>query len=206
MSVFYRSRRDRDREEELRTHLAMHIEDLVDRGVPLDEATRQAHVLFGNPRARREELDDMQRLPLIDTFGRDVRYALRMMRRAPGFTLTAVVTLALVIGANTAVFTLANALLLKPLPLPDAERLALVRLEFSSPKGTSAGESIDGTAWRAIADSPWADHAAVFTNWTTGVNLVVNQQPRFADQSWGWSAVAASARPSAGDSPDHESP
>jgi hypothetical protein len=79
---FRRGRRDREREEELRTHLAMHIEDLVDRGVPLDEATRQAHVLFGNPRARREELDDMQRLPLIDTFARDVRYALRMMRRA----------------------------------------------------------------------------------------------------------------------------
>ena len=182
MSVFHRSRRDREREEELRTHLAMHIEDLVGRGVPLDEATRQAHVLFGNPRARREEIDDMHRLPLIDTFVRDVRYALRMMRRAPGFTLTAVITLALVIGANTAVFTLANALLLKPLPLPDADRLALVRLEFSGPNGPLSGESVDGTAWKAIAASPWADHAAVFTNWTTGVNLVVNQQARFADQ------------------------
>src|SRR6185436_3103942 len=103
-------------------------------------------------------------------------------RRSPGFTVTAVVTLALVIGANTAVFTLANALLLKPLPLPDADRLALVQLQFTSPKGTSSGQSIDGTAWKAIAGSPWADHAAVLTNWTTGVNLVVNQQARFADQ------------------------
>ena len=101
----------------------MHIDDLVGRGVPVDEATRQAHVLFGNARARREEIDDMQRLPFLETFVNDVRYAFRMMRRSPGFTLTAVVTLALVIGANTAVFTLANALLLKPLPLPEADRL-----------------------------------------------------------------------------------
>ena len=118
---FRRGRRDRDREEELRTHLAMHIEDLVGRGVPVDEATRQANVWFGNARVRREEIDDRQRLPLLETFIKDVRYAFRMMRRSPGFTVTAVVTLALVIGANTAVFTLANALLLKPLPLPEPE-------------------------------------------------------------------------------------
>ena len=179
---FRRSRRDREREEELRVHLAMHVEDLVGRGVPVDEATRQAHVLFGNLRARREEIDDMQRLPFLETLVKDVRYAFRMMRRSPGFTATAVIMLALVIGANTAVFTLANALLLKPLPLPDADRLALVRLELSSTRGIAAGESVDGTAWKTIAESPWADHAAVFTNWTTGVNLVVNQQARFADQ------------------------
>ena len=179
---FQRGRRDREREEELRAHLAMLTEDLIGRGLPKDEAVRQAHVMIGNARVRREEIADMQRLPLIDTFGRDVRYALRMMRRAPGFTLTAVITLALVIGANTAVFTLANALLLKPLPFPDADRLALVRLQFSSPKGDYASESVDGSSWKSMAASSWADHAAVFTNWTTGVNLVVNQQARFADQ------------------------
>ena len=182
MNWFRRARRDREREEELRTHLAMHIDDLVGRGVPMEEATRQARLLFGNPRVRREEMDDMQRLPLIDSFSRDVRYAFRMMWRSPGFTVTAVVTLALVIGANTAVFTLANALLLKPLPFPEADRLALVRLELSGPKGGYLNQSVDGAAWKAMANSPWVDRAAVFTNWTTGVNLVVNQQARFADQ------------------------
>jgi len=179
---FGRGRRDRERQEELQTHLAMHVDDLVARGVPLDEATRRAHVLFGNARVRREEIDDMQRLPFFETFAKDVRYALRMMRRSPGFTVTAVATLALVIGANTAVFTLANALLLKPLPLPEAENLALVRLEFSSPKGTNISTSVDGSGWKAIAATPLGASAAVFTNWTTGVNLVVNQQARFADQ------------------------
>ena len=92
---FRRGRRDRDREEELRAHLAMHIDDLVGRGVPVDEATRQARVLFGNPRARREEIDDMQRLPFFETFVKDVRYAFRTMRRSPGFTLTAVITISI---------------------------------------------------------------------------------------------------------------
>jgi predicted permease len=179
---FRRSRRDRDRQEELQAHLAMHVEDLVGRGVSRDEAERRARVLFGNPRARREELDDMRRLPLFDVLGRDVRYAFRMMRRSPGFAATAMITLALVIGANTAVFTLANALLLKPLPFPHADQLALIRLEYSSSKGSYTATSVDGYAWKAIAETPLAKQSAVFTNWTTGVNLVVNKQARFADQ------------------------
>jgi putative ABC transport system permease protein len=158
---FRRSRGDRDREEELRAHLAMHIEDLVGRGLSRAEAARQAHVLFGNPRARREELDDMRRLPLLDTLGRDVRYAFRMMRRSPGFAATTVITLALVIGANTAVFTLANALLLKPLPFPQADRLALITLDYSSPKGSYSATSVDGYAWKALAETPLASSACL---------------------------------------------
>jgi predicted permease len=181
-SRFRRARRDREREEELQAHLAMHIDDLVGRGVPVDEAKRQARVLLGNARVRREEIDEMQRLPFLETFLKDVRYAFRMMRRAPGFTATAVTTLALVIGANAAVFTLANALLLRPLPLPDADRLALVQLDYASPQGSYSGQSVDGSAWQAIKSSPFGKDAAVFTNWTAGVNLVVNQQARFADQ------------------------
>ena len=180
--LFGRARRDRDRDEELRLHLAMHIDDLVARGVPVAEARRQAHLSLGNARSRREEMDDMQRLPFVETFSRDVRYAVRMLRRTPAFTITAISTLALVIGANTAVFSLANALLLKPLPFPDADRLALVSTEFASPRGSGSGHSVDGATWKALASGPMGAGAAVFTNWTAGVNLVVNQQARFADQ------------------------
>ncbi len=180
--LFGRARRDRDRDEELRLHLAMHTDDLIGRGVPPEEARRQARVLLGNPRSRREEMDEMQQLPVLETFSRDLRYAVRLLRRTPAFSLTAIAILALVIGANTAVFSLANTLLLKPLPFPDADRLALVRAEFTSSRGTSSGTSIDGATWLALAASPLGAHAAVFTNWTAGVNLVVNQQARFADQ------------------------
>jgi predicted permease len=127
-------------------------------------------------------MDDMQKLPFLDTLGRDVRYAIRMLRRKPGFTLTAVATLALVIGANTAVFSLANALLLTPLPFPDAERLALASPAYESPRGRRTGEAVDGTYWNALAGTEWGARSAVFTNWTAGVNLVVKGQAMFADQ------------------------
>lgn len=179
---FRRARRDREREEELREHVALHVDDLIARGVTPAEARRQARVLFGNPRARREEMDEMLRLPLMETCARDLRYAVRVLLRTPVFTLTAVTTLALVIGANTAVFSLANALLLTPLPFPASERLALVSIDYRSPRGSSSGMSIDGTTWEALAASGAITNAAVFTNWTAGVNIVVNNQARFVDQ------------------------
>jgi predicted permease len=179
---FRRAQRDRERDEELREHIAHHEEDLVARGVAPDEARRQARVLFGNPRVRREEMDDMLRLPLLETVARDLRYAVRVLRRTPVFTLTAVATLALVIGANTAVFSLANALLLTPLPFTEPERLALVSIDYQSPRGSSSGMAIDGTTWEMLAASGTIPEAAVFTNWTAGVNVVVNNQPRFVDQ------------------------
>lgn len=179
---FIRRRRDRDRDDELQSHLAHHIEDLVGRGVPPDEARRQARVMLGNARARREELDDMQRLPFVETFVADLRYAVRVLRRTPGFAFTAIATLGLVIGANTAVFSLANGLLLTPLPFPHAERLALLRADQRSPRGTSSSTSVDGVAWRALASTPWVEHSAVFTNWTAGVNLAVNNRATFVNQ------------------------
>jgi predicted permease len=177
-----RARRDRDREEELRAHLAMHIEDLMGRGLDEVEARRQARILLGNARSRREEIDDMQRLPFFDTLARDVRYALRVLRRSPGFTFTAVATLALAIGANSAVFSLADALLFKPLSFPEPDRLALAQPEYVSPRGQRNGLSVDGAYWKALAATEWGAQSAVFTNWTTGVNLVVNGRAMFADQ------------------------
>src|SRR5689334_11629609 len=117
-SVFRRLRRgpqERDRDAEMRAHLDLYIDQLVDRGVSREEAERRARLRFGNPRVKLEEIQDMNRIPLIETLWRDARYAVRILLRTPAFTVTAVVTLALVIGATTSVLSLADALLWRPL-------------------------------------------------------------------------------------------
>ncbi len=124
----------------------------------------------------------MQTWHVMDVLVRDTRYAVRMLRRAPGFAATAIATLALVIGANTAVFSLANGLLLAPLPFPHADELHLLQTTFRSPRGESSGTAVDGHTWRALEGTPWAPRAAVFTNWTSGVNLALDGQAMFVDQ------------------------
>jgi predicted permease len=179
---FSRARRDRERDEELREHLAHHTDDLIARGVAPDEARRQARLLLGNPRARREEIDDMQRVPFLDTFTRDLRYAVRVLRRTPSFTLTAIATLALVIGANTAVFSLANALLLEPLPYPDSDRLVLAAPEYTSPRFGRTGTSVDGFYAKAFASTRWGRDSAVTRIGTSDVNLVMQGQALLASE------------------------
>src|SRR5262245_31185262 len=98
-----RATRERDREDEMRAHMDLFVEQLVERGVPPAEAGRQARLRFGNPRARLEEISDMNRIPIIEALWGDARYAVRVLARTRAFTITAVVTLALVIGATTSV-------------------------------------------------------------------------------------------------------
>jgi len=83
-----RAARERDREDEMRAHLELYIEELVGRGWTEADAAREARLRFGNPRAKLEAVADAQRLPLIETFWRDARYAVRVLRRTPAFTTT----------------------------------------------------------------------------------------------------------------------
>ncbi len=179
---FIRRRRDADRQAELDAHLDHHIDDLIARGVPPSEARRQARLLLGNARRVREEVDDVQKLPWLDTITRDVRYALRVLRRAPGFTLTAVATLALVIGANTAVFSLANGLLFTPLPLDEPERLYLLNADMTTPRGRFSGTGQDGYTWRALSQTPLGSSSAVYSDMVSGVNLALDGQALYVEQ------------------------
>jgi len=121
---FFRRREwDEERARELESHLAHEIDDNIVRGMTHEEARRQAHVKFGNPTVIREEIWRMNSFPFLENLWRDVRYALRQLYKSPGITLIAVMTLALGIGANTAVFTLTWAVILKSLPVPHPDRL-----------------------------------------------------------------------------------
>lgn len=110
-------------------------------------------------------------MAILETALRDAGYALRVLRRTPLFTTAAVLTLGVAIGVNTAVFSIVDAVLLQPLPYPDAHRLALVSRVVTADGVPYAGTSVDGRTWEAVRDGAASVRSAVYSTWTTGVNL-----------------------------------
>ncbi len=121
--VFHRSQIENDVEEELRSHIQYRADDLERGGLPRAEAERRARIEFGGYVRFKEESHEAMGGIFLDTVTQDVRFALRVLRKSPGFTLAAVVTLALAIGANAVVFGILNGLILRPLNVPQAENL-----------------------------------------------------------------------------------
>jgi hypothetical protein len=123
---FFRRGSDQELDEEIQAHLAMAKRDRIEAGDTPQAAEHAACVEFGNTTLIKEVTREMWGWTSLDRLAQDVRYALRGMRRNPGFTMTAVLLLALGIGANTAIFTLIDALLLRSLPVRDPQQLVEV--------------------------------------------------------------------------------
>src|SRR6185295_5389018 len=149
--------------DELNSHLGFHIDDNIRAGMTPDEARRAALLELGGFTQTAESIRDRRGLPFFDTLWQDLVYAARVLRRNRGFTATAVITFALGIGANSAIFSIVNAILLRPLPLAEPSRLVMI---FA----TEARRSLqfDGVSYPAFVD--WQEQNRSFESMAAFAN------------------------------------
>jgi len=141
-NLFQRRQMESEMDTELRFHIDSFTADLIRQGIPSDEALRRARMEFGAIEAKKEECRESLGLRLWDELRGDCRYGVRMMKQNPGFTAVAVVSLGLGIGANTAIFTFAQEILLKTMAVPHSERLRMLNWAVVDPKA-----HFPGPAW-----------------------------------------------------------
>ena len=129
-ALFHKERLEEDLNQDIQEHLRMATEENISRGMNPREAAEAARRSFGGLEQMKEECRDQSGIPVIETIGRETRFALRSLGRAPGFAALAILTLAVAIGANSAIFSAVNAVLFHPAGISDASRVVVVRARY----------------------------------------------------------------------------
>ncbi len=166
-AIFRRNRMEAELDEEVRFHFENQVEANRREGMSRREARRRARLSFGGVEEVKEECRDARGVSFLETTFLDLRYAVRSLCQKPGFTAVVVVSLALGIGANTAVFSVVNAILLRPLPYEDPERIVLINSRWYQPPASAA----EYQAWEE--ENPVFERMAYWGGGRTGVTLTV---------------------------------
>jgi len=161
-SFFRRAQLDRDIDEEMSSHLELAVEENLQRGLGLTEARRQALLRFGGSQRAKDDHREARSLPFLETLLQDIRYSFRMLRKSPGFTAIAVLTLAFGIGTNTAIFSMVNALLLHPYRFHNLDSLVLLWENRGIDQGTDARRISPGDVTDLRANSELFEDLATY--------------------------------------------
>jgi predicted permease len=178
-ALFRAKRLDADLDEELRAHIDLAVEENQKRGMSAQAARTQALRDFGGVTQTAEAYRMGRGIPFVEVLLRDSRYGLRQLRRNPGFTIAVIGTVALAIGANTAIFSIVNALMLKSLPYPQPERLGVLCARIVGPEASDQIIDLDGEQWERLRDNVPSLLSAISSGISSGVNLQAGERVQY---------------------------
>jgi predicted permease len=181
-NLLWKNRAETELDEELRAHVAMITEEKVASGMPESDARRTTMMELGGMEQVKQAVRDRRAGIRLELLWRDMRYGVRQLMRNPWFAFAVVCTLALSIGANTAVFSVVNALMLKRLPYPQPQRMGTIFMRVLGSEPSESQHWIDGTQWELLRDNVPSLISAVSSGLASGVNLQAGAQAQFVHE------------------------